>query len=951
MAAETTEGKRDEAEDASPKAELKKRRIIGWATAGISGLLFFMLQAHDGAVPHGALIGLPLLALCVGGVLFAIGSLRRATEGLPSFFGSTGLSGLDDEPRWMQPRVTFPVAALLFFGLALGGGYAPLPWAFVLGLGALLPSAVRRPGLLTMVVVGLIYLPLMGTYVLWDPWETHYGEVAREIIERDDWISLWWAQEKWFWSKPILIFWSEAIWLSGLGAATAPDAGVFTNEWAIRAPVMVQSLAAVWVVYLTFKRIYSPRAGALAAIVMATCPHFFFLAHQAITDMYLTANLVMAVCMLALAFASDPDEEATRYRLFGFEVSMHHVALGGLIALVLPQALYLVSRNLAFFAWEGFAFQPDEFLFGSAGNDAIPGNPEHATHYPAVGGDPNQPLWFAQPIAQGLYWLLGLVALVFTLRRERRTQALAMVGFYVFCALGLMGKGIPGIALPGLVALFYLVASRRWNVLLDGQLRVAQGIGIVACVGLPWYVAMYMRHGSGFTDRLLVHDHLNRLAQGVHGDKGSIEYFLEQLGFGTFPWVGLIPAAVLAWLWMRGRDAGPRGQAMPAEAEARAAYHQRETMMMLGLWFFSAFTLFSAMITKFHHYIFPAVPPAALMVGLMVDRMWGRRQPSVVAAEGAAAADAADADAAVAPGFSWKVVGTTVLSMLAPAALVAGIGGLVGDLRGAVPEGIEEAEAKEWALDHPMSGVLAYVLVALGAAGLAYAARLAWRAYGETSPSPAKRRADLGLSAAVGAGAVLVAFVGRDLSWVTSARPWGYERLIHLFVYNYERLWPVWFDYRPVLTGFAVTGGLVFIGLMSRYLRPMASRALVGLALLFSAWTVNVYLVDLSPHWGMGEVFELYYEMREGPEEPIVAWQMNWKGENFYTGNRVHAFVDLDNVKIREWIDANPGITAYFVLEYSRLGSFRSLLRGKEVEEITDKRENNKFLMVRVRDL
>ena len=221
----------------------------------------------------------------------------------------------------------------------------------------------------------------------------------------------------------------------------------------------------------------------------------------------------------------------------------------------------------------------------------------------------------------------------------------------------------------------------------------------------------------------------------------------------------------------------------------------------------------------------------------------------------------------------------------------------------------------------------------------------------QTSPSPAKRRADLGLSAAVGAGAVLVAFVGRDLSWVTSARPWGYERLIHLFVYNYERLWPVWFDYRPVLTGFAVTGGLVFIGLMSRYLRPMASRALVGLALLFSAWTVNVYLVDLSPHWGMGEVFELYYEMREGPEEPIVAWQMNWKGENFYTGNRVHAFVDLDNVKIREWIDANPGITAYFVLEYSRLGSFRSLLRGKEVEEITDKRENNKFLMVRVRDL
>jgi len=327
------------------------------------------------------------------------------------------------------------------------------------------------------------------------------------------------------------------------------------------------------------------------------------------------------------------------------------------------------------------------------------------------------------------------------------------------------------------------------------------------------------------------------------------------------------------------------------------------------------------------------VPPAAIMVGLMVDRLWGRPKK----------------DAEEVPRLRrW---GATTLAMLAPAALVAGIGGLVGDLRGAVPEGIDEAGAKEWALDHPMNAALAYALVAVGAGALAFAARWIWRQQGEDEPTPASRRADLGLSTAVGAGAVLVAFVARDLSWVTSARPWGYERLIHLFVYNYERAWPEWFDYRAILTGFGVTAGLLFILAMSRYARPTATRALVGLSLLFSAWTVNVYLIDLSPHWGMGEVFEMYYEMREGPEEPIVAWQMNWKGENFYTGNRVRAFVDLDNVAIREWIEENRGITAYFVLEYSRLGSFRSLLRGREVEEITDKRVNNKFLMVKVEGL
>ena len=82
----------------------------------------------------------------------------------------------------------------------------------------------RRHGFWLLAITALLHLPRLGSFGLLDPWETHYGEVAREMLARDDWISLWWAQDGWFWSKPILDFWIQALAMSLFGVRFQPGA-------------------------------------------------------------------------------------------------------------------------------------------------------------------------------------------------------------------------------------------------------------------------------------------------------------------------------------------------------------------------------------------------------------------------------------------------------------------------------------------------------------------------------------------------------------------------------------------------------------------------------------------------------------------------------------------------------------------------------------------------------
>ncbi len=413
-------------------------------------------------------------------------------------------------------------------------------------------------------VVIMVLFPFLGSFGLWDPWEVHYGEVGRQMVERGDWISPWWGSHwtapdkapegEYFFSKPVLL-----LWMMGIGTQ------VFGfSDIAIRFGVALVAATGVFFAYRAGSRIWSRRVGILMAVTLLTSPFYFMLGRQAQADMPFVGMLTAALCCFMMGvFSRDRSEKVDRVSWLLF--------CAFLLLLVVPQ-LQIVTVG----QWEWHSERKWYVAFWQWGGTHLIG-----------------------------YLLLLSVFFVSVFLSKRRTRGqLYLFTFYVFVGLATMGKGMMGFMLPGGIIFLYILVSRDWGLLKRAE--IPRGVLLAVVVGFPWYGAMFARHGGiggAFWNRFIVHDHFKRLASGVHQtDTGSFEHFIRQLGYGLFPWGSFVPAIIA-------RAFAPRKK-----------YDERElARLFLFIWFLAAYSLFTLSSTKFHHYIFPAVPPLAFLAALFLD--------------------------------------------------------------------------------------------------------------------------------------------------------------------------------------------------------------------------------------------------------------------------------------------------------------------------------------------
>lgn len=798
--------------------------------------------------------------------------------------------------RWLAP--------LLVTTTSLGGVVSVARLASIWS--ATDSKLARRPGLwLVLLGVGL-YVPLLGSYSLLDPWEPHYGEVAREMLARDDWISLWWAQEGWFWSKPVLDFWLQGLAFALFGVKFGPDQmlsgaahGYLPQpEWAARMPVVLLTLVGVYALYRFVAAAAGKRAGFLAGLVLLCAPYWSLLAHQSMTDMPYVAPLTAALSLFGLGLLTDPDQLAASlsFDVAGrrLRLSAAHALLGLILVSVLPQLALLLSRNVTLQLVAppyGFRWHLDELFSGSGlGNCGLPGNEACRQAIPA--NPMFQPALGASIFGAALGYLLWLN------RGERRKKRLYYLAAWYFTALSTLAKGAPGLLLPVAVAVAVLVARRDWRELT--RVELASFCLMMAAVCLPWYVQAYMRHGEQFTDRLLIHDMYKRAFVHVHdtntGSDVSLRYYVWQLGYGLFPWTGLAPLGI--------------GAALARSNDSRRL---RDLAIVIALWLTIGFALFTLALTKFHHYALPCAPPLAVGIALLLDRAFGERQlPN-----------------------GWR--GNAYLATLAIAAGLLSYGAM--RFRDGSPWG-GVGGAGPYPLAAPWQGAM---WIALGLLAALAATRLwAWR--------DAETTRDAALGSLALLAAPLTLLVARDLSTSVAGDVAGSARLLDLVTYNYKRAWPTTLDFEAAQWGFGVAAAICLLAWLVPRLRATGTLLLGAVGIWFCAFTLWIYLPALAPHFGQRELLLTYYRTRHSPQEPVVAYQMNWKGENFYTGNRLPAFVST-GAKFKNWLNAQRKAgtrVIYFISEHGRVGTLKSELgSGFRTTAVTDKRLNNKFALVR----
>ena len=176
--------------------------------------------------------------------------------------------------------------------------------------------------------------------------------------------------------------------------------------------------------------------------------------------------------------------------------------------------------------------------------------------------------------------------------------------FYIFSALAVLAKGIPGFVIPFGSMFFISIYSKRFKEIFKPQYFIV-GFLLFFMITLPWHILMLNIHDPLFFNEYIMKHHVARfLGSDTLGRQQPFYFYILTILWGFFPWIvstlPILIKKVIKW-----------------DFEFRGENNTQKLMVFAAIITLFILLFFSSSKTKLVTYILPIYPSLAILGGLI----------------------------------------------------------------------------------------------------------------------------------------------------------------------------------------------------------------------------------------------------------------------------------------------------------------------------------------------